>query len=139
MKKIKYIAIIIGMVCLGMVTSTSVSAATWHKGTPKVTRGHWMKSDKVNMGGKILSSKEYFTVTKKSISDSRTGWSASYWSNVRYRKTVNGNYLVLATYHNGGMLTEKNSKMKLTKSHGKLGYKNTWSSRVSYLSWFSKR
>lgn len=38
----KYALIIIGCVSLSSFSGLTVQASTWHKGTPKITRGNWV-------------------------------------------------------------------------------------------------
>ena len=121
-------------VTLGGTTSTTASAATWHKGTPKALRGNWKRSYN-DRGSKVTI---HFRIKSKSMSISRPGWAAESWSNLKYQKVGAGTYKIKGTYRNGGMLTEKNSHLKLVKKSGKVTYKNSWSSSYSYLGWFHK-
>lgn len=119
---------------VGGSISTTASAATWHKGTPKALRGTWKRSYN-DRGTKVTIRVD---IASKSINIGRPGWAAEKWSNLKYQKVGAGTYKVKGTFRNGGSLTKKNSHMKLMKKNGKVTYKNSWSSSYSYLGWFHK-
>lgn len=119
---------------VGGTVSTTASAATWHKGTPKALRGTWKRSYN-DRGNKVTIQ---LAIASKSINIDRPGWAAESWSNLKYQKVGAGTYKIKGTYRNGGSLTKKNSHMKLMKKNGKVTYKNSWSSSYSYLGWFHK-
>ncbi|AYM01487.1 hypothetical protein [Levilactobacillus yiduensis] len=119
---------------VGGTVSTTASAATWHKGTPKALRGNWKRSYN-DRGSKVTI---HFRIKSKSMNIGRPGWAAESWSSLKYQKVGAGTYKIKGTYRNGGTLTKKNSHMKLVKKSGKVTYKNSWSSSYSYLGWFHK-
>ncbi|MCI1554363.1 MAG: hypothetical protein LKH74_10625 [Levilactobacillus sp.] len=119
---------------VGGAVPTTASAATWHKGTPKALRGNWKRSYN-DRGSKVTI---HFRIKSKSMDISRPGWAVESWSNLKYRKVGAGTYKIKGTYRNGGMLAQKNSHMKVKKSHSKVTYKNSWSKSYSYLGWFHK-
>lgn len=118
---------------VGSAVPTTASAASWHKGTPKALRGSWKRSYSQNGTKGTIR----FKVTAKAISQSQTGWANTSLTNIKYRKVGAGTYKLKGTYHNGN-LTQKNSHMKVKKSHGKVTYKFFWSGSYAYLGWYHK-
>lgn len=135
MSKIRKItvAVMTTLLVAGAVPTTA-NAATWHKGTPKALRGNWKRSYN-DRGTKVTI---HFDIKSKSMSIDRPGWASENWSNLKYQKVGSGTYKLKGTYRDGGMLTKKNSHMKLVKKSGKITYKNSWSSSYAYLGWFHK-
>lgn len=124
----------LAVLLMSSTVATTANAATWHKGTPKALRGSWKRS--YNDRGSKITIK--FRIKSKSINIDRPGWASESWSNLKYHKVGSGVYKIKGTYRDGGMLTQKNSHMKLVKKAGKVTYKNSWSSSYSYLGWFHK-
>lgn len=133
-KVVKMTVTAMTVLLMGGTVSTTASAATWHKGMPKGLRGTWKRSYN-DRGTKVTMRVD---ISSKSFSMGRPGWAATNWTNLKYQKVGAGTYKVKGTYHNGGSFTKKNSHMKLMKKHGKMTYKNSWSSSYQYLGWFHK-
>ncbi|WP_203638650.1 hypothetical protein [Levilactobacillus wangkuiensis] len=135
MGKFSKIAVTVMTVLLvGGAVPTTASAAYWHKGTPKVLRGHW-KSKSFNYNGN--KAHNGWIVGKKTITSASESMPVQVWKNLKYKKAGKGTYKFKGTCYQG-VTKVSNPHIKMVKKNNHLKFKISWSSSYSYLGWYHK-
>lgn len=99
-KVVKMAVTAMTVLLMGGTVSTTASAATWHKGTPKTLRGNWKGKTFTYNGVKVRG---VWVVGKKTIRSESPTMPGQTWKNLRYHKVGKGVYKVKGTCYQATM------------------------------------
>lgn len=115
MKKWKLLLGLIGLslgLMLAFGTSTSISAASWHRGTPVALRGHWKQKTYISDGKSRMVYYDKISISKKTLEANYFGGMPDKFTHIKWHKVSHNTYVLHARrfidgYHKIHRLTIK--------------------------------